>query len=60
MIFVGRWTEQLNLALKQLYQFYGINNIDKYIKEEEDAETDHSTSENGDQDHVDEQIAERQ
>ena len=43
--------------MKQLYQFYGIDNIDEYIKEEEGTETDHSTiaSENGDQDHVDEQ-----
>ena len=43
--------------MKQLYQFYGIDNIDEYIKEEEDTETDHSTiaSENGDQDHADEQ-----
>ena len=46
---IGRWTEQLKLVLKQLYQFYGIKSIDEYVKhEEEDTESD---SENGDQNH---------
>ena len=48
---IGRWTEQLKLVLKQLYQFYGIENIDEYIKHEEEDTDSESDSENGDQNH---------
>ena len=48
---IGRWTKQLKLVLKQLYQFYGIENIDEYIKHEEEDTDSESDSENGDQNH---------
>ena len=50
LIYIGRWTKQLKLVLKQQYQFYVIDNIDEYVKEEDTKNDGNSNagSENGD------------